>query len=179
MAKGVLWVPRGIYSTSNDYYDGFTIYDYGAARENIKYDMIVGPYLGEPFVLSQWKMACYAQDVYVAIYSVGFTEYWAFKKTICSAFDYSSGRITLVCSTCNVQRIQALPDCISSLQSLMARDIYLGRARGELYNRHSEGHPTYGAKALGQSRYVPNQLAAAMKLMPGLRTITFPDFDAD
>lgn len=141
MALGILWVPRA-FGNFGDYYDGYSIYNYGSARNNVKYDMVVGPYLGEPATISSWKNACRPMDVYVAIFSVGFTEYWLFKNAICSAFDQASGYITLVCSTCNVRRIQALPDCIHSLSSLHSRGIELAHARRMIYGESPEKRPT-------------------------------------
>ena len=158
MALGILWVPRA-FGSAGDYYDGYSIYNYGAPRNNIKYDMVVGPYLGEPATISSWKTSCRPQDVYVAIYSVGFTEYWLFKNAICSAFDQASGNITLVCSTCNVRRIQALPDCIHGLSSLCSRGIELGHARRAIYGETSNYRPT-------------DDFMKEMKQMPGLLNTT-------
>lgn len=174
MSLGMLWVPRE-FGADGDFYDGYAIYNYGPARNNIKYDMVVGPYLGEPNTLFQWKSTCRPIDVYVAIYSVGFNEYWLFKKAICSAFESVSGRITIVCSTCNVQRVQALPNCIHSFAAIRSQGIEIGGARRKIYLEPGEEDKPYSRPY--------NELGAKQKkwrnqmVMPGLKSFRVWDED--
>ena len=190
MTKGFLWVPTNLTLSSDDahkednedYFEGFAIHSYGPARNRIKYDMYVGPYYGDPSTLFRWKTRCSQVDVYVEINSIGYSENWLFKKAICGAFDQASGFITLVCSSCNVQRIQALPNSIHCHMALQERDIYIGRARGDMYNRNSMANgdtPTYGALAQKFSRggQIDSAPLYTQHLMPGLRSISFDQFD--
>lgn len=130
MPIGLLWVPNNL--VDYRWNTCYTVTNF-VKRDDIIYDFQIEHPADSYWLLYRWRATTHLIDTYMALPDEqGMLVNWLFRRATIRDI-YPNGWFSLVCSNCNIERINVLPDILRGPQNLAARGVEMAGARRAAY----------------------------------------------